>query len=109
LLKGHTSRAGTCGMHPGTTHHSHLTTLPPPVLQDPAVMAATLAGLQMLVRQDPKPYRNLVPSFVSILKQVGGSAVQGRPARAVAGALLPCWCSAHPPAAAVAGGTMADG
>jgi len=33
-------------------------------------MAAALCALYELVRLDPKPYRNLVPSFVSILKQV---------------------------------------
>lgn len=33
-------------------------------------MAAALCALHELVKLDPKPYRNLVPSFVSILKQV---------------------------------------
>jgi hypothetical protein len=38
--------------------------------QDPSVMGASLCALHDLASQDPGPYRNLVPSFVSILKQV---------------------------------------
>ena len=37
-------------------------------------MAASLCGLHDLIAADPSPYRNLAPSFVSILKQV----VEGR-------------------------------
>jgi hypothetical protein len=37
--------------------------------QDPSVMGASLCALHDLAAQDPGPYRNLVPSFVSILKQ----------------------------------------
>ena len=32
-------------------------------------MGASLCALHDLASQDPGPYRNLVPSFVSILKQ----------------------------------------
>ena len=42
--------------------------------KDPSVMAASLCGLHDLIAADPSPYRNLAPSFVSILKQV----VEGR-------------------------------
>ena len=34
-------------------------------------MSAALCALQEAVQRDPKPYKNLIPSFVSILKQVG--------------------------------------
>ena len=40
------------------------------VLQDPSVMAASLCALGELVARDARPYRNLIPSFVSILKQI---------------------------------------
>lgn len=33
-------------------------------------MSAALCALQEAIQQDPKPYKNLIPSFVSILKQV---------------------------------------
>lgn len=33
-------------------------------------MAAALCALFDTAKHDPKPYRNLIPSFVSILKQV---------------------------------------
>lgn len=33
-------------------------------------MSAALCALLEVTSQDPKPYRNLIPSFVSILKQV---------------------------------------
>ena len=33
-------------------------------------MGAALCALHDLASQDPAPYRNLAPSFVSILKQV---------------------------------------
>ncbi len=39
-------------------------------LQDPSVMSAALCALQEAIQRDPKPYKNLIPSFVSILKQV---------------------------------------
>ena len=39
-------------------------------LQDPAVMAASLNALTEVAAHDPRAYKNLVPSFVSILKQV---------------------------------------
>ncbi len=39
-------------------------------LQDPSVMSAALCALQETIQRDPKPYKNLIPSFVSILKQV---------------------------------------
>ena len=38
--------------------------------KDPAVMSASLCALQHLIAVDPSPYKNLVPSFVNILKQV---------------------------------------
>ena len=38
--------------------------------QDPSVMSAALCALQEAIQRDPKPYKNLIPSFVSILKQV---------------------------------------
>lgn len=38
--------------------------------KDPSVMAAALCALHDAASHDPRPYRNLVPSFVSILKQV---------------------------------------
>jgi len=41
--------------------------MPPP--QDPSVMAATLCAIWSLASDAPAPYRNLVPSFVNILKQ----------------------------------------
>ena len=40
------------------------------MLQDPSVMSAALCALQEAILRDPKPYKNLIPSFVSILKQV---------------------------------------
>jgi hypothetical protein len=40
-------------------------------LQDPGVMSASLCALYEVVKQDPRPYKNLIPSFTSILKQVG--------------------------------------
>ena len=49
-------------------------------------MAAALCALQDLVTADPAPYRNLVPSFVNILKQARGRAASpgalARPAAA---------------------------
>ncbi|GAX83960.1 hypothetical protein CEUSTIGMA_g11384.t1 [Chlamydomonas eustigma] len=38
--------------------------------KDPAVMSAALSALHEVIKTDPKPYKNLVPSFTSILKQV---------------------------------------
>ncbi|CAI5483683.1 unnamed protein product [Closterium sp. Yama58-4] len=38
--------------------------------KDPSVMSASLCGLHDLIAADPAPYRNLTPSFLSILKQV---------------------------------------
>eukprot|EP00899_Mesostigma_viride_P027947 jgi/Mesvir1/8337/Mv12598-RA.1 len=38
--------------------------------KDPSVMAASLCALHDLASSDPGPYKNLVPSFVSILKQI---------------------------------------
>ena len=40
------------------------------MLQDPSVMSAALCALYETIKQDPLPYKNLVPSFISILKQV---------------------------------------
>jgi vesicle coat complex subunit len=37
--------------------------------QDPSVMSAALCALHEVVARDPKPYKNLIPSFISILKQ----------------------------------------
>jgi hypothetical protein len=52
-------------------------TLPPPLRnQDPSVMGASLCALHDLASQDPAPYRNLVPSFVSILKQARAAPPQ---------------------------------
>jgi hypothetical protein len=39
-------------------------------MQDPGVMSASLCALYEVVKQDPRPYKNLIPSFTSILKQV---------------------------------------
>ena len=39
--------------------------------KDPSVMAAALGALSALAAADPAPYRSLVPSLASILKQVG--------------------------------------
>jgi hypothetical protein len=39
-------------------------------VQDPSVMAATLCALHDMIAVDAAPYKNLVPSFVNILKQV---------------------------------------
>ena len=33
-------------------------------------MSAALCALHEIIKQDPLPYKNLVPSFISILKQV---------------------------------------
>ena len=38
--------------------------------KDPSVMSASLCALYDLIVDDPKPQKNLVPSFVSILKQI---------------------------------------
>ncbi|KAJ9511423.1 hypothetical protein QJQ45_029917 [Haematococcus lacustris] len=37
---------------------------------DPGVMSAALCALHDAVKADPRPYKNLIPSFTSILKQV---------------------------------------
>ena len=34
-------------------------------------MSAALCALHEVVARDARPYKNLIPSFVSILKQVG--------------------------------------
>ena len=33
-------------------------------------MSAALCALHDVIARDPKPYKNLIPSFISILKQV---------------------------------------
>mmetsp|Transcript_39384 Transcript_39384/g.111611 ORF Transcript_39384/g.111611 Transcript_39384/m.111611 type:complete len:951 (-) Transcript_39384:233-3085(-) len=38
--------------------------------KDPSVMSASLCALYEVIQEDPTGYRNLTPSFVSILKQV---------------------------------------
>jgi AP-4 complex subunit epsilon-1 len=38
--------------------------------QDPGVMSAALCALHGVIKANPAPYKNLVPSFTSILKQV---------------------------------------
>ena len=38
--------------------------------KDPSVMSAALCALHDLILADPVPHKNLVPSFVSILKQI---------------------------------------
>ncbi|PNW83178.1 hypothetical protein CHLRE_06g310000v5 [Chlamydomonas reinhardtii] len=38
--------------------------------KDPAVMSAALCALHECIKGDPRPYKNLIPSFTSILKQV---------------------------------------
>ena len=38
--------------------------------RDPSVMGATLPLFQALVQDDPLQFKDLVPSFVSILKQI---------------------------------------
>ena len=38
--------------------------------KDPSVMAAALCALHDLIAVDPTPHKNLIPSFVSILKQI---------------------------------------
>ena len=49
-------------------------TIPPstfsPILPDPSVMGASLGLLQALICDDPPLYKDLVPSLVSILKQI---------------------------------------
>lgn len=40
------------------------------MIQDPAVMSASLNALMEVASRRPAAYKNLVPSFVSILKQV---------------------------------------
>ena len=35
-------------------------------------MSAALSALHEVIKTDPRPYKNLVPSFTSILKQVRG-------------------------------------
>ena len=37
--------------------------------QDPSVMSAALCALHDVIARDPQPYKNLIPSFISILKQ----------------------------------------
>jgi len=44
------------------------------VLQDPSVMSAALCALLEVIHVDPKPYKNLIPSFISILKQASSSS-----------------------------------
>jgi AP-4 complex subunit epsilon-1 len=39
-------------------------------MQDPSVMSAALCALHDCIKVDPRPYKNLIPSFTSILKQV---------------------------------------
>ena len=39
--------------------------------KEPSVMSAALSALHEVIKYDPRPYKNLVPSFTSILKQVG--------------------------------------
>ena len=36
-------------------------------------MSAALCALHESVKQDPLPYKNLIPSFISILKQASSS------------------------------------
>ena len=55
-------------------------------MQDPAVMSSALSALHEVIKTDPRPYKNLVPSFTSILKQVRG----GRGCPRVQGAPPPC-------------------
>ncbi|KXZ54496.1 hypothetical protein GPECTOR_4g561 [Gonium pectorale] len=38
--------------------------------KDPSVMSAALCALHDCIKADPRPYKNLIPSFTSILKQV---------------------------------------
>mmetsp|Transcript_32614 Transcript_32614/g.72040 ORF Transcript_32614/g.72040 Transcript_32614/m.72040 type:complete len:1058 (+) Transcript_32614:132-3305(+) len=38
--------------------------------KDPSVMSAALCALHEVIKVDPKPYKNLIPSFTSIMKQV---------------------------------------
>ena len=52
--------------------------------QDPSVMGASLCALHDLVALDPAPFRNLVPSLCSILKQVCALAQQRQPRSAPA-------------------------
>ena len=40
-------------------------------------MSAALVALQEVIKTDPRPYKNLIPSFTSILKQVRGWGGQG--------------------------------
>lgn len=39
-------------------------------VQDPSVMSAAVCALHEVIKRDPLPYKNLIPSFTSILKQV---------------------------------------
>lgn len=43
--------------------------------QDPSVMSASLCALYDCMRTDTRPYKNLIPSFTSILKQVGWESI----------------------------------
>ncbi|MEW5297695.1 MAG: hypothetical protein WDW36_000882 [Sanguina aurantia] len=38
--------------------------------KDPSVMSAAVCALHEVIKRDPRPYKNLIPSFTSILKQV---------------------------------------
>lgn len=42
--------------------------------RDPSVMAASLCLFLDMARVDPVPFKDLIPSFVSILKQVPGAS-----------------------------------
>ncbi len=44
--------------------------LHPYAVQDPGVMSAALCALHEVIKSDTRPYKNLIPSFTSILKQV---------------------------------------
>jgi hypothetical protein len=43
-------------------------------LQNPSVMSAALCALYDVIKANPSPYKNLVPSFTSILKQARQAA-----------------------------------
>ena len=50
-------------------------------------MSAALCALQEAIQRDPKPYKSLIPSFVSILKQVCSHLHHLLPGRVLLGSL----------------------
>lgn len=53
-------------------------------------MSAALSSLSEVTSRDPKPYKNVIPSFVSILKQVQTPLKQVETALAISALLKFC-------------------